>query len=83
MIPAEGRLEGLKARYYIASLPMSNDLLEQYNWCVGHNSCVKSWWFFTRPARFFWDPTRFNNTFYFEKESDRNWFIMRWGYDRN
>jgi hypothetical protein len=46
-------------------------------WCDNHKSKVKFFWFFERDARYVY--SYYYSTWYFEKEVDRNWFMMRWG----
>lgn len=50
-------------------------IFDQVRWCYDHKSKIRVLWFFERDAKF---ECMGLTTFYFEKESDRNWFLLRW-----
>jgi hypothetical protein len=52
--------------------------MDQVRWCYDHKSKIRFLWFFERDAKFECMGLGLTNTFYFEKESDRNWFLIRW-----
>jgi hypothetical protein len=52
--------------------------MDQVRWCYEHKSKIRFLWFFERDAKFECMSLVNTNTFYFEKESDRNWFLIRW-----
>jgi hypothetical protein len=53
-------------------------IMDQIRWCEEHTSKIKYLGLFERDAKFGWFSIGLTNGFYFEKESDRNWFLLRW-----
>ena len=73
LVLSEGRVHG--ARYYCVE-PVGGNWMEMESWCLDtYGNCGSAWDKATEPnARWYMNDRRF----WFRKEQDRNWFIMKW-----
>jgi len=71
--------------YFVPDVPfaryVNNKLFcEKEDWCDAHTSQVIKWIFFKRDAYYYYSSSKGIGGWFFEKEADMNWFILRWGY---
>ena len=51
---------------------------EKKEWCINHNSKVRTWLLFKRDACCYYSSFYGVSGWLFEKEADMNWFLLRW-----
>jgi len=70
----------LKKFYYVQEasswIGIQSKFGDKREWCINNKSKVRLWFHFKRDAYYFYDYGK--NAWGFEKESDRNWFLLRW-----
>ena len=67
-------------QYFVPEFRYANDKLfeEKKEWCINHNSKVRTWLLFKRDACYYYTSFYGVYGWLFEKEADRNWFLLRW-----